>query len=99
MVIVEISIIPIGTKSTSLSSFVAKAVGILKKKKVKHQLSSMGTIIEAENWEQALSIAKEMHESAFKEGAARVVTNIKIDDRRDRKASISQKMKSVEEKI
>jgi uncharacterized protein YqgV (UPF0045/DUF77 family) len=36
-----------------------------------------------------------MHEVPFKAGAARVVTTIKIDDRRDRDATMDRKVKSV----
>lgn len=39
-----------------------------------------------------------MHESVFDENVSRVVTTIKIDDRRDKPLSIEGKLKSVEKK-
>ena len=46
MAILEISVVPIGTKETSLSSYVADCIRILKKEKVHYELTSMGTNIE-----------------------------------------------------
>ncbi|MCX8094553.1 MAG: MTH1187 family thiamine-binding protein [Candidatus Goldbacteria bacterium] len=98
MAIMEISIIPIGTKTTSVSKYVASAVKIIKHHGLKYKLCPMGTIIEGDI-EQLFNIAEVMHESVFREGATRVVTNIKIDDRRDKKSSMEQKIKSVIKKI
>jgi uncharacterized protein YqgV (UPF0045/DUF77 family) len=40
-----------------------------------------------------------MHEVPFNSGAKRVTTSLKIDDRRDKKASMKQKISSVEGKL
>jgi uncharacterized protein YqgV (UPF0045/DUF77 family) len=40
-----------------------------------------------------------MHEQPFGQGAARVSTLIKIDDRRDKPGSIEGKIRSVREKL
>ncbi|MDR3553422.1 MAG: thiamine-binding protein [Syntrophobacteraceae bacterium] len=40
-----------------------------------------------------------MHESCFDGGAVRVLTQIRIDDRRDRQSSIERKIRSVREKL
>ncbi len=48
MAILEISVVPIGTSDTSLSSYVADCLRILKKEKVRYELSSMGTNIEGD---------------------------------------------------
>lgn len=94
-VIAEVSIVPIGTTSTSLSSYVAGCLAVLEEDaRVKYQLTPMGTIIEG-RLEDVLGIVVKMHEVPFTAGAARVVTTIKIDDRRDKKASMGSKVKSV----
>lgn len=98
MAIMEISIVPIGTGTTSVSKYVANALKVLKDKEgIKYQLTAMGTIVEAESLDTLLNLAKEMHQSAFDSGAVRVLTNIKIDDRTDKKLSIKGKIKSVED--
>ena len=69
-----------------------------KEKDVKYELTSTGTIIE-EDLERVLNLAKRMHESVFGEEVSRVITIIRIDDRRDKPLSIEGKLKSVEEKL
>ena len=99
MVIAEVSVIPIGTKTASVSKYVAKAIkALIQQKNVKYQLTAMGTILEGE-LNQVLDAAKRMHESVFGEEVKRVVTRITIDDRRDKKLTIDYKVESVREKL
>ncbi len=58
----------------------------------------MGTIIEGELAE-ILAVIQEMHEVPFAHGALRVSTQIKIDDRRDKDATMQGKVEAVEEKM
>lgn len=100
MPIMEISIVPLGTKTTSVSRFVADVLRILKREKgIKYQLTAMGTIIEADSLDRLLEVAKKMHRTVFDDGALRVLTSIKIDDRRDKKLTIESKIKSVRRKV
>ena len=99
MAIIELSVIPLGTETTSLSQYVAQAVKILENEKdVKYQLTPMGTVIEGE-LAHILSLAQKMHESAFASGAMRVVTVMKIDDRRDKPSTMSAKVAAVKQKL
>ncbi len=99
MISAEITIIPIGTKSTSLSSYVAAAVAALDKKGVKYQLSGMGTQLEANSPQELFEAVQAAHEAVFAQGADRVSTSIKIDDRRDRDRTLDDKVASVEKKL
>ncbi len=58
----------------------------------------MGTIIEGD-LDLILALARRLHEAPFKQGAARVTTTIRIDDRRDKAGSIAGKIKAVQEKL
>jgi len=99
MAIIEISVIPLGTKTPSVSKYVAEALKILEREKdIKYELTSMGTIIEGD-LRKVLNLAKKMHEAVFDKEILRVVTIIKIDDRRDTPLSIEGKIKSVQEKL
>jgi uncharacterized protein (TIGR00106 family) len=98
MAILEISVVPIGTKNTSLSSYVAECVQILKNEEVRYELTSMGTNIEGD-LRNLLRIAFKMHQVPFKKGALRVVTTLKIDDRRDKKGTLSGKKRAVQKKL
>ena len=63
-----------------------------------YELTDMGTIIEG-NIDQLLAVAKALHESTFSNGAKRVYTVIKIDDRRDKEVHLGQKTGSVKERL
>ena len=92
MIIAEISIIPVGTKTPGVSKYVAKAVDELKKLGLKPELTAMGTIFEAERLALILNAFEAVHESVFEQGAERVVTTLKIDERRDKEGTIKQKL-------
>jgi uncharacterized protein (TIGR00106 family) len=99
MAIAEFTIIPIGTATTSLSGYVAD----LHKELEKHtdiifEMTPMGTILEG-SLDRLLEVIRAVHEVPFNHGAQRVSTSIKIDDRRDKEASMLQKMQSVAEKL
>lgn len=99
MAIVEVSIVPLGTKTTSVSQYVARAVGVLQgEKDIKYELTSMGTIIEGDLG-HLLTLVQKMHEAVFDAGIARVVTTVKIDDRRDKSPSMSGKIESLKREL
>ena len=99
MAIAEISVVPLGTKSPSVSQYVAKAVRILEQEKdLEHQTTAMGTIVEGD-LDRILSVVKKMHEGVFGEGVVRVLTTIRIDDRRDKAQGMKEKVDSLEKKV
>lgn len=99
MAMLEVSVVPIGTSSPSLSHFVAEMVKPLKETRgIKYELTAMGTVIEGE-LDILLDCAKKMHRAAFSGGVKRVVTTIKIDDRIDQPLTISGKVSSVRAKL
>ena len=100
MPIMEISIIPLGTKTASVSKYVARSIEVLRKEKgMKYKLTSMGTIIEADTVERLLDIAGKMHNAVLNNKMKRIVTTMKIDDRRDKKLTMAKKIKSVRKKL
>ena len=98
MAIAEVSVVPIGTAKTGVSEYVAGAVSILKESGLKYKLTPMGTIVEGDI-KDVLEVISKMHETPFNKNAERVYTIIKIDDRRDIKAEMDNKVKSVMEKL
>lgn len=99
MAVVDVVIVPLGTESTSLSKYVANCHKVLKEySQLKWQLNPSSTTIEGDLAVIMDAIIK-MHEVPFTEGALRVATNIRIDDRRDKKGSMEQKVKSVMTKL
>ncbi|MBN2187370.1 MAG: MTH1187 family thiamine-binding protein [Dehalococcoidia bacterium] len=95
MAIAEVTVVPLGTKTASLSRYVAQAIKVLQQEKdIKYELTGMGTIIEGD-LDRILTVVKKMHEVTFGEGVVRVSTTVRIDDRRDKASSTASKLESV----
>ena len=99
MAMIDISVVPVGTESPSVSRYVAGAVRILQNEPgVRYELTAMNTIIEGD-LEKLLALARRMHNSAFDAGAKRVVTTLRIDERRDKPLTMNSKIKAVKDKL
>lgn len=83
MPIVEVSIVPIGTGSTGVSRYVQAAVDVIKASGLAYEVTPMGTCLQGD-WDSVFATIKAMHEALAAMGCARLVTTIKVDDRRDK---------------
>ncbi|MBA7677516.1 hypothetical protein ES703_85774 [subsurface metagenome] len=99
MALIEVAIIPLGTGTPSVSKYVAQAVQVLQgEEDIKYELTAMGTIIEGD-LDRLLALVSKMHQAVFDAGAMRVVTTIKIDDRRDKTSTASSKLESLKREL
>ncbi|MGB5925580.1 MAG: MTH1187 family thiamine-binding protein [Dehalococcoidia bacterium] len=99
MAIAEVSVVPLGTRTTSVSEYVARAIKVLEQEKdMKYELTAMGTIMEGD-LDRILAVVRKMHEGTFGEGVARVLTTVKIDDRRDKSQGMKEKVDSLKKKL
>lgn len=95
-VIAEVSFSPLGTPTPSVSEYVAAALAELRNHpQVRYQLGPMGTVLEGER-AAVLTAVEAMNEAVFRAGALRVGTTLKIDERRDKDASMARKVDTVE---
>jgi len=94
MAIMEVNVIPLGTRTASVSEYVTRAVKVLKEAGVKYEVTPMSTIIEGE-LDGLFHLAKIMHLATFGTDVKRVVTTLKIDDRRDQKLTMNEKIEKV----
>lgn len=91
--------VPIGTASTGLSRYIAQAIEVLDISGLKYQITPMGTVIEGD-LEEVIEVCRKMHESLFTNPEIkRVLTTIKIDDRRNKKSEMEEKVRSVEKQL
>jgi uncharacterized protein (TIGR00106 family) len=98
-IIAEVTVVPLGTGSASLSHFVAEAEKVLINfPNIKSMLTPMSTILEGE-LDDVLAAIKAMHETPFQNGAQRVSTTVRIDDRRDREITMAGKLAAVKNKL
>jgi len=96
--IVELSVVPVGTGETSVSSYVKAAVKIIEETDLDYQINSMGTCVQGE-WDEIFSTLKAVHDELAKMGCNRIVTTVKIDDRRDKFGTMEAKVAAVEEPV
>jgi uncharacterized protein (TIGR00106 family) len=94
MVIAQISIAPVG-KDIDLSEYVKEAIMVIEKYHVPYETNDMSTIIETEDLDTLFSLIKDAHNAVIKKGAKRVITEIKIDDRKDKIVRLGEKSSSI----
>jgi len=98
-VVAEVTVVPLGTGSASLSAWVADVEKVLKGfPRLKSLLTPMSTILEGD-LDEVIEAVKAMHEAPFRLGALRVSTTLRIDDRRDRPLTMAGKLEAVNEKL
>jgi len=92
--IAQLSVYPIG-EGTSLGRFVKRGVAVIEASGLTYEVGGMSTTVEAPDLDTLFNLIKKVHAAHVAEGARRVVIDLKIDDRRDKKATIASKKKSV----
>lgn len=96
MIIAEFSTVPVGTATTGVGKYVKAVLKELKKQEgIRAEPGAMGTVIEAEDMGCLLRAVENAHNSLFDQGVRRVVTELRIDDRRDKVATIESKTKAL----
>ena len=91
--LVEFSVLPVG-KGVSVSKSVAKAIDLVDKSGLDYKVSEMGTIVEGE-WKEIVPLIERCHRLLLKE-TGRVITTVKVDDRRGRKRLLHSRIRRIE---
>jgi uncharacterized protein (TIGR00106 family) len=95
IIISQLSIAPVG-EGIDLHNYVKEVINVIKKYNIKYETNDMATILETENIEILFKIVKEAHEAVIKAGAKRVITELKIDDRKDKNIKLGYKSSMVQ---
>ena len=77
----EIAVYPLGTDNSSITKEVSKVFEVLDNCDLAYQITTMGTVIEG-TIDELFALARELHEAVFSDSVKRVITTIKIDDKR-----------------
>ena len=77
----EIAVYPLGTDNASITKEVSKVFEVLDNCDLTYQITTMGTIIEG-TLDELFALARELHEVVFSDSVKRVITTIKLDDKR-----------------
>jgi uncharacterized protein (TIGR00106 family) len=92
----EFSIVPLG-KDASVSASVARVLAIVAESGVSYRVNPMGTVLEGE-WGDVMTLIGKCHEEMMRD-SERVLTTIRIDDRRGKGPRMEQKLTSLEQKL
>lgn len=98
MALLEISVVPVGTDSPSISSYIAQACKEAKRNGIKFEITPTATVMEGD-LPALMDVARQMHEAAFRGGSQRVVTNISIDERHDKDLTMEHAVSSVAHEV
>jgi len=92
--IAQLSVYPIG-EGTSLSRFVKKGIQVINDSGYTYEIGGMSTAIEVPDLDALFFLVKKVHQAHVEEGGQRIVIDLKVDDRRDKDATIGSKRKAV----
>jgi len=95
-VLAEFSVVPIG-KGESVSQYVAECIKLVESSGLEYRLNPMGTVVEGE-YDDVMGLVRRCHMRVL-ELCPRVITTVKIDDRKGRRNMMDSKIRSVEEKL
>ncbi len=95
----ELEIVPVGTNGASLSALLVDVAKLVDQSGLEYRIGPMGTVVEGD-WDRVMELAKRCHQAMLGR-VDRVITTIRIDDRKDRPepGRIVQKVRSLEAKV
>ena len=94
MIIAQFSIAPIG-EGVSLSKYIKEIIKNMSKTSIKFKINPMSTTVEITDLKSLFDLIEKLNNKLFKLGVLRVITDLKIDYRKDKDATMESKLKSI----
>ena len=97
MATADLTVLALGRQGASASEYIAEIQRRLaRQQRVRYRMHAMGTSLEGTT-EDILGVVAELHAVPFEQGAPRVYTVLKLDERHDRPdQTLDDKVRSVE---
>lgn len=96
-VLLEFSMFPTD-KGESVSNEVSQVIKMISESGFNYKLTAMGTIIETDTMQQALSVVQKAHD-ILSENSERIYSSLKMDIRKNKSNRLEKKIESVEDNI
>jgi uncharacterized protein (TIGR00106 family) len=93
----ELSVVPLDKGHKGLSRYVAESIKIIEESGLDYEIHAMGTLIEGPS-EKVFEVIRRCHENMTRH-SDRVVTTVKIDDKKGAQGALTTKVKSVKSKL
>jgi len=94
MILAQLSVYPIG-EGVSLGRYVKKGVKIIEESGYTYHVGGLSTAIEVPELQDLFDLVAKIRQAQLDEGAQRVLIELKVDDRRDKEATLNSKINSV----
>jgi len=94
VILAQLSVYPIG-EGTSVSRYVKKGIKVIKESGFKYEIGGMSTSLEVPDLDSLFKLVMDVHKAQLDEGAKRIIIDLKVDDRRDKEATIDTKRNAV----
>ena len=94
MLLAQLSVYPIGT-GVSLGRYVKKGVRIIEESGYTYQVGGMSTSVEVPDLKELFALVEKIRQAQIDEGTERVIIELKVDERRDKDATLQGKINSV----
>lgn len=93
-VVAEIFVTPLGTGESTIREYVRAILPLVRASGLSHQLTAMGTLVEGP-LDEVLALVRALHTATFDahDGTDRVVTHVRIDERRGEPLSLEGKVR------
>ena len=93
LAVAEIFITPLGTSDSTIREYIRALVPIVRASGLTYQLTAMGTLVEG-TVDQVLALTRALHDATFDAhvGAERVVTHLRLDERRGEPLTLEGKV-------
>ena len=99
MATADLTVIALGRQGASASVYIAEIQRRLARQQlVRYAMHAMGTSLEGETAD-ILAVVGELHAVPFELGVPRVYTVLKLDERRDKRQTLEDKVASVERRL
>ncbi len=93
--VVSLSVVPIGTSGTSVSSYVSRAISVVERMGVRYRVGAGFTDLEVDDYGQLADIMSEIEGELAKMGVRRIDFFVKVDRRLDSDLTIEGKISKV----
>lgn len=97
-VVAEIFITPLGTGSPTIRDYVRDLYRMVMESGLTHELTAMGTLVEGPI-EEVFALTRRLHDACFDAGSgtSRVVTSLRVDERRGDALTLAGKVRGARE--
>ena len=92
--IAQLSVFPISS-GTSVSRFVKKGIAVIRESGYTYEIGGMSTSVEVPDLDALFELVKKVHAAHAEAGAQRIVIDLKVDDRRDKQATLATKKAAI----